>query len=213
MTSRFVECIVPFHLRMHGFRNIGMVALLVCLGCSRHKIHAPQAVNAPALDNSYTDLKGGSRLSILIPLTKSGATRPSLSAQQNDGSTISLSAADLTGYEMAYYAISGRRNGAVRLKFISAEITKQGKTTAEANPPTLPFALPRGSEHIRLIYLVRASQADHNMAIIASKHLDALNTFTKELKQDPRICSRNDEVVCSWVPAGIAVRQDPALNE
>jgi hypothetical protein len=91
--------------------------------------------------------------------------------------------------------------------------TKEGKTAPEPNPPTLPFALPRGSEHIRLIYLVRASQADHNMAIIASKHLDALNTFTKELKQHPGICARNDEIVCSWVPAGIAVRQEPASNE
>jgi hypothetical protein len=149
----------------------------------------------------------------LIPLTKSGATRPTLTAQQNIGSTISLSAADLTGYEVAYYAISGRRNGAVRLNFMSAEITREGKTIAEPNPPTLPFVLPRGSEHIRLIYPVRASQADHNMAIIASKHLDALNTFTKELKQDPGICARSDEVACSWVPAGMAVRQDPTLNE
>jgi hypothetical protein len=200
-------------LRLHGFRNIATLALLMCLGCSRHNIHTPQAVNASALDNSYTDLKGGCRLSILIPLTKSGAIRPTLSAQQNDGSTISLSAADLAGYEMAYYTISERQNGAVRLKFMSAEITKEGKTAPEPNPPTLPFALPRRSEHIRLIYLVRASQIDHNMAIIASKHLDALNTFTKELKQDPGICARNEEIVCSWVPAGIAVRQDPALNE
>jgi hypothetical protein len=200
-------------VRLHGVRNIATLVLLVCLACSRHKIHAPQAVNAPARDNSYTDLKGGCRLSILIPLTKSGATRPTLSAQQNDASTISLSAADLMGYEMAHYAISGRQNGAVRLKFMSAEKTKEGKTAPEPNAPRLPFALPRGSEHIRLIYLVRASQADHNMAIVASKHLDALNAFTKELKQDPGICARNDEVVCSWVPAGIAVRQDPALNE
>jgi hypothetical protein len=198
---------------IHAFRNIATLALLVAVGCSRHKIHAPQAVNAPALDNSYTDLKGGCRLSILIPLTKSGTTRPTLTAQQNSASTISLSAADLTGYEVAYYAISGRRNGAVRLKFMSAEITREGKTLAELNPPTLPFVLPTGSEHIRLIYLVRASQADHNMAIIASKHLDALNTFTKELKEHPGSCARNDEVACSWVPGGIAVRQDPTLNE
>jgi hypothetical protein len=159
-------------------------------------------------DNSYTDLERGSRLSILVPLVKSGGTWPALSAQQNEGSTITLSAADLTGYEIVYYAITGGRNGAVRLKFTSAEITKNGKTVPEANPPTLPFALPQGTEHIRLVYLVRASQADHNMAILASKHLASLNTLTAELKKDPAVCKLDGGVFCSWVPAGVAVRQE-----
>jgi hypothetical protein len=192
--------------------RVVMYSLLICAGCARQNIHASHAGNIPVPDNSYTDLEGGSRLSILIPLTKSG-TRPTFSTQQKNGSTITLSAADLTGYEIAYYSIRGRRDGAVRLKFTSAEITRDGKTVPELNPPVLAFPLPGGSEHIRLIYLVRASQADHNMAIVASKHLDALNTFTKQLKNDPGICARNDEVSCSWVPAGIAVRQDAALNE
>jgi hypothetical protein len=52
----------------------------------------------------------------------------------------------------------------VRLRFRWAEITKDGKTVHEANPPTLPFTLPRGTGHIRLVYFVRLSQADHNMA-------------------------------------------------
>jgi hypothetical protein len=165
--------------------------LLICAmlaasgGCSRRKVHISHAGSIVTTDNSYTDLERGSRLSILVPLIKSGGTRPTLSAQQNEGTTITLSAADLTGYEVAYYAITGGRNGAVRLKFTSAEITKDGKTVPEANPPTLPFALPEGTEHIRLVYLVRASQADHNMAIVASKRLETLNTFTAQLKRDP----------------------------
>jgi hypothetical protein len=144
---------------------------------------------------------------------KSGGTRPTLSAQQNEGSSITLSAADLTGYEIAYYAIRGGRNGAVRLNFTSAEITKDGKTVPEANPPALPFALPEGTEHIRLVYLVRVSQADHNMAVIASKHLEVLNSFTARLKKDPGVCKSDSEVFCSWVPAGVAVRQEPTVNQ
>lgn len=193
--------------------RVVMYSLLICAGCARQNIHASHAGNIPVTDNSYMDLEGGSRLSILIPLTKSGGTRPTLSTPQNNGSTITLSAADLTGYEIAYYSITARRNGAVRLKFTSAEITRDGKTVPEPNPPMLPFPLPGRSQHIRLIYLVRASQADHNMAIVASKHVHALNTFTMQLKNDPGICARNDEVSCLWVPAGIAVRQDTALNE
>jgi hypothetical protein len=201
----------------HVFRSVvmfaGALALAGSVACSRRNAHLSQAGAPVITDNSYTDLERGARLSVLLPLTKSGRTLPALSSQKGDGSTITLSAADLTGYETAYYAITGGRNGAVRLRFTSAEITRDGKTAVEPNPPVLPFALPQGREHIRLIYLVRASQADHNMAIVASKHLDALNTFTKQLKQDPRICARNDEVFCSWVPAGIAVRQDAASNE
>jgi hypothetical protein len=185
--------------------------LVVCAGCVRRNAHVPQAGTIVTNDNSYTDLKRGSRLSVLVPLVKSGGTQPTLRAQQSDGNRITLSAADLTGYEVAYYTITGGRNGAVRLNFTSAEITKDGKTVPEANPPALPFALPGGTEHIRLVYLVRVSQADHNMAVIASKHLEALNSFTAQLKKDPGVCKRDSEVFCSWVPAGVAVRQE-AVN-
>jgi hypothetical protein len=95
----------------------------------------------------------------------------------------------------------------VRLRFRWAEITKDGKTVHEANPPTLPFTLPRGTGHIRLVYFVRLSQADHNMAILASKHLETLNTFTAQLRRVPTICKHDAEVFCSWVPAGVGVRQ------
>jgi hypothetical protein len=207
-----VACGTPEAVRPSVWTTV-LWSLLMCLGCARQNVHVPNARDIPVSDNSYTDLEGGSRLSILVPLTKSGGTRPTLSAQQHDGSAITLSAADLTGYELAYYSITGKRNGPVRLKFTSAEITKDGKTAREPNPPILPFQLPRGNERIRLIYLVRASQADHNMAIVASKHLNALNTFTKQLKNDPGICARHDDVFCSWVPAGVAVKQELASNE
>ena len=185
-----------------------LMCLVASAGCSRKNVQVPTAASIPRSDNSYVDLEPGRRLSIVVPLVKSGGTRPTLSAQQNAGNTISLSAADLTGYEILQYAITGGRKGAVRLKFTSAEITKDGKTVPDPKPPTLPFTLPRGAEHIRLIYLVRASQADHNMAIAASKRLDALNAFTTHLNKNPDICNGNGSVFCSWVPVGVAVRPD-----
>jgi hypothetical protein len=106
---------------------------------------------------------------------------------------MTFSAADLTGYDVAHYAITGGKDGTVRLRFISAEITKDGKTVHEANAPTLPFTLPRGTGHIRLVYVVRVSQADHNMALLASKHLETLNTFTAQLRRAPGICKCDGE--------------------
>ncbi len=119
-----------------------------------------------------------------------------------------LSAANLIGYEVSYYTVAGRNAGRVRLKFRSAEITKDAKTMQETNAPPLPFALPAKAERVRLIYLVRSSQADHNMAIAASKDLAELNAFTDRVKMNPAVCERDATVFCTWVPAGIAVRPE-----
>jgi hypothetical protein len=184
---------------------LGTLALVTCIGCSGRKVRVSHAGRIVTSDNSYTDLERGSQLSILVPLVKSGGTLPPSRPLQVEGSTMTFSAADLTGYEVAHYAITGGgRDGTVRLNFTSAEITKDGKTIHEANAPTLPFTLPRGTGHIRLVYLVRVSQADHKMAILASKHLETLNTFTAQLRRTPGICKHGAEVFCSWVPAGVA---------
>ncbi|MGA8026674.1 MAG: hypothetical protein WB992_05970 [Bryobacteraceae bacterium] len=182
--------------------------LTIIAACSRKSIPIPAPANISRNDRSYEDLKAGSRLRIVVPLLKSGGFRVTGSAQQSQGSTITLHTEDLIGYETSYYSVNGNRNGRVRLKFLSAETTREGKTVPEPNPPMLPFRLPREPAHIRLIYLVRVSEADHNMAIIASKRVDALEAFTKQLKERPSICNEGKETFCSWVPEGIAVRPE-----
>lgn len=69
-------------------------------------------------------------------------------------------------------------------------------------------ALPMQTEHIRLVYLMRVSEADHNMAIIASRRFDALNVFTKKFEKNPNACAISNRVFCAWVPAGIALRPE-----
>ncbi|MGI8746475.1 MAG: hypothetical protein ACR2NN_28630 [Bryobacteraceae bacterium] len=159
-------------------------------------------------DNSYMDLEPGWKLRIVVPLLKAGAFRAADFAHQTEDGTISLSSRDLIGYTVSYSAITGKSKSGVRIKFRSADSTRDGKTVPEPNPPSLPFQLPRQNQHIRLIYLVRTSKADHNMAIVASKRLDALNAFTKRLEENPSICAGNDKVFCSWVSAGVAVRPE-----
>jgi len=197
-------------VRRRHLRAIAVVFLCigVLTGCARKNIHAPVAPEISANNNSYIDLQPGWTLRIVVPLLRSGGAAPTLTAAQTNGNTISLSAADLIGYEVAYYGISGKTNGAVRLKFASAAITKDGKTEPQPDSPTLPFLLPEKTNHIRLIYLVRVSEADHNMAIVASKHLNALNRFTKEVQNNPDLCGQAGQIFCSWVPTGIAVRPE-----
>lgn len=183
------------------------LVLLTLAACSHQRLPVSAAPPVTPNNNSYLDLAPPSALRIVVPLLKSGAFRSHLIAENNAGNTISLRADDLIGYTTSHYAVTGK-DGQVRLKFFAAEETRDGKTVAVLHPGPLPFPLPRKTEHLRLVYLVRASQADHNMAIVGAKRLDALNAFTLRLQNDPQVCSAHDEIFCSWVPAGVAVRQE-----
>jgi hypothetical protein len=197
------------------FISVSMGTLLATWGCSRQRVSVPVAGATSPADNSYMDLEPGSQLRIVMPVLKSPGTRIETAPQQSQGNMVVLSAPNLIGYEVSYYAVEGDRNGKVRLRFTSAEMTKAGKTSPEPTAPTLPFSLPSGKNFVRLIYLVRVSQSDHNMAITASKSKVALSAFTEELKQNPSACESNRQVFCSWVPAAIAVRpekQTPAKS-
>ena len=186
------------------------MVLLLSPGCApKAAIRTPTTATKSPADNSYMDLTPGWRLRILVPVLNSGGSQVALGSARTNGNTIVLSAANLLGYELSYYSVEGKGDGRVRLRFTTAEKTIDGKTVPEPNAPKLPFPLPAKSEYIRLIYLVRKSQSDHNMAITASKNLNALNVFTEKLKDNSDICKRNGEISCIWVPSGIAVRPEP----
>lgn len=185
-----------------------ITALVATAGCSRKEISVSTPPGALKRDNSFVDLEPGWTVRIVMPLLKSGTVSPGLVEQKSTGNTISLSAENLIGYTTAHYAVAGKKGAGVRLAFMSAEETRNAETLPMSRPPTLPFALPNKTEHVRLIYLVRASQADHNMAIAGAKRIEALNAFTSRLIEDPTACQVSSAIFCSWVPAGIAVRPE-----
>lgn len=195
--------------------NLRLSAFVLCAGiltaltgCIHRAVRVPKTATVAPQDNSYLDLKPGGTLRILVPLLKSKGSLTTVVSSSQEAKTISVAAPDFVGYEVSYYTITGGSSGVVKLKFKSAEISRNRKTVQEPNPPALPFNLPRGPAHIRLVYLIRASQADHNMAILASKQLAALNAFTKQLKQSPTVCGEDQQVFCTWVPSGVAVRPE-----
>jgi hypothetical protein len=184
---------------------------LIVTGCSRKQVLVPTPAPANGLaksDNSYFDLQPGSTVRIVLPVLKPGGATSSAVTQAVHGNTISVSAPNLIGYDTAHYAVKGKKDGPVILKITSAEETIAGKAAEMAVAPTLPFELPQKPEHVRLIYLVRVSQADHNMAIAAAKRMQTLEAFTKRLREDPTACTISRDVFCSWVPAGVAVRPE-----
>jgi hypothetical protein len=183
--------------------------LCVTQSCAHrnNQVQTPQA--ALPSDNSYMDLAAGGRIRVMVPLLKSGESKVVIgSQQQQNGNTIVLSAGNLVGYQMSYYFVEGRSQGRVRLRFIGAQTTRDGKTEALTTEPRLPFVLPAKAEHIRLIYYIRNSESDHNMAIASSRDMEALGAFTKRLEHDPSVCGSRGEVFCSWVPAGVALRPE-----
>jgi hypothetical protein len=161
--------------------------LLAFAGCSR-KIVRPPATSEPFVENAYLDLASDSKLRIVLPLPKAEGAPPS--------------------FEIAHYRIAGQWRGRVRLQFLSAEVSSDGKTVPEPRPPALPFALPAKAAHIRLLYLQRQSQADHNMAVIAADRMDILESATKQIRADPNSCRSESKIVCSWVPLHVAVRPE-----
>ncbi|HUE22857.1 MAG TPA: hypothetical protein VMQ86_14320 [Bryobacteraceae bacterium] len=174
----------------------------VLTGCAARNAPAPAAAVQP-IGPSYIDLEPGWRLRVVTPILKSGGYRLKTAGQSLDGNNLTLSAGDdFLGYEVAYYAVKARA-GAV---FVSAETTIGGRSTAQPQPVAHLFQLPRGARHVRLIYLVRVSQADHDMAVAAAKDMDALEALTRRVQASPvDACHDGQGAFCAWIPAGIAV--------
>jgi hypothetical protein len=187
-------------------------ATIAITSACTHKTGQPRMAATLPSDDSYTDLASGEQLRIVVPLLKSGGYRSRADSELRTGATIILSAGDLIGYEVFHYSVRAQRQGRVALRFNSAEITKEEKTVPDLNTPTLPFVLPSKPQHVRLIYFIRNSRSDHNMAIAGAKDLTALDAFTNRLKVDPSVCNREGEVFCAWIPAGIAVRPEGSAS-
>lgn len=161
--------------------------LVALVGCSRKVVHPP-AASEPFVENAYLDLEPDSKLRIVLPLSKAEGAPP--------------------GFEIARYHVAGERRGRVRLQFLSAEVTNEGKTVPEPRAPVLPFALPPKAAYIRLLYLQRLSQADHNMAVVAADRMDILESATRQIRADPNSCHSDSKIICSWVPPHVAIRPE-----
>jgi len=182
-------------------RHAGLAFPLILASCSRN-VHAP--VPALARDNSYRDLRPGT-LRIVVPL---GNTPDNIKCQSAQGQPLTCMTVGPVGYEIARYTILAARGGRVRLKFESAATTRDGDTVSEPRAPELPFRLPKKAAYTRLIYMLRASESDHNMAIAAADRMDILDDITKRVRADPAACRTAPDVLCSWVPPHVAVRAE-----
>jgi hypothetical protein len=169
-------------------------------------LHAsPAAVDR----GGFVDLRPGWRLRVVTPLLKSGAFALPVSALKVSGNTVTLSAGDeFEGYETAYYAVAPHPKGGVMISFASAEVTKQGQSAPQPRPALPLFKLPRGARLVRLVFLTRVSQTDHDMAVLAAGDIAELDRLTTAVQANPGACVVAGRSDCAWIPPGIAVRAE-----
>lgn len=155
----------------------------------------------------YFDLQPGQTLRVITPLLRSDGLQlagPSASAPTEAANGRLLVTVDtkgeFLGYEEAFYTVAP----GLRITFTRAESVVDGVRTPQPNPRVPLFRLPRRSRHVRLLYLLRSSQADHNMAILAASDPATLDRLTASLRANPATACQAPR--CNWVPAGIAVR-------
>ena len=198
--------------QMQWNRAVLTIALLLA-GCAK-KTPVPVAAAPapppewPVRSPDFIDLVPDSNVREVIPLFASGGFVAKGLAQEN-GFTITLTGTDFRGYETALYAMKPRDDGrGVTPELTSATTTKDDQTAPVPAPRVPLFQYPGSVRYIRLLYLIRVSEADHDMAVLASDDVDRLNELTKQVQSDPSNCHDGNRIYCTWVPQGIAVTPD-----
>jgi hypothetical protein len=188
---------------------ITLLALVAALGCGR-KTHAPVVAAAPkpppiwpVRSPDFRDLVPGQirQVTPVVPLERE-------TSQQQDGKTITLAGTDFQGVETALYALKPRAGGGVEVELDSVETSNGDELTKETQPRVPLLQFPDYVRYIRLLYMLRVSDADHNFAVLGSDDVDRLNALTKQVQAAPTSgCQNLGHTFCRWVPKGIAVNQ------
>ena len=187
-------------------------ALAALIGCASRTAHTP-IVHAQLPNNhDFIDLQAGWRLTVVTPITKSGKY---VVQSREEPATGTLSVGDdFLGYEVAHYAVDDQGEGRILVRFSSAEITKDGKVEPQPRPSIQLFQRIGQAKHVRLLYFLRASSADHDMAVLVANQLDALDVLTQQVQANPgTYCKESRRASCTWIPAGIAVRPESLRTE
>ena len=180
---------------------------LLSSACMHRGVAVAARTPGRADDQSFFDVKAGDRLRIVLPLTRNGTTTPQYEPRQQEGATITLSASDLIGFQTLHFEAVGRAHGPVHLRFLNAEESREGKSMPLTSRPQLPFTLPDKPQYMRLVYLIRASEADHNMAFIGARKLEVLEQLTNYLRHNG-VCTQSAASFCTLIPTGVAVRPE-----
>jgi len=177
------------------------------VGCARRTSRAAEpGLPGQPVTPDFVDLRPGNTVVVVIPILRSGSyVLPSLKKQAMSSGGRIEAGTDFLGYEKDFYTVNRDSNG-VRMHFRRGEVWHNGKVQKMHAPRVTLFEHIENS-HVRLVFLTRVSQADHDMAILSSGDVPRLNEMTREVTTRAECRSRRDGS-CIWVPNGIAVRPE-----
>jgi hypothetical protein len=200
---------------MNGLNRAVLLAAFsaaMLLGCHRSK---PTSASPAHTDLSYIDLQPGWRLKVVVPILESGGYKVRTEEVQNSAGTVRLQTEKgFLGYETGYYQVNPRGTGKPFISFESAEFTgTDGKKTRKPRPVRSLFEFPVNLTCARPLFLTRASETEHDAAVLAASSLAALEVLTPRVESSPsNNCTAQSEGLCSWIPEGVAVepeKRDP----
>lgn len=179
---------------------------LVLGGCATKRQPAPPAPKL--MGPSYVDLQPGMRVRVITPLLKSGGFVLKPVEQSEEGRTITLKAGDeFQGYETAYYTLGPTS----RVVLTAVSMNREGEVSRTQKSIAPRMRVPRRMRHVRLLYTLKVSDADHNMAVLGARDMARMAALTQAVQAQPATaCKSNRNEYCEWIPAGVAVRVEQA---
>jgi len=196
-------------------KRIILLGLAMAVGAAGCAVRKPRAGRDGFVDRSYIDLEPGWRVRVVTPILKSGKFKIQTDQVHAGEETGSLTVgSDFVGYEIDYYDVVSTQNGnGVVVRFGSAEIMSNGKSSTQPQPRVLLFDFSESFRHVRLLFLTRVSQTDHDQAILGSFTLRDLDVLRRKVESSPaENCKIQPEGICAWVPGGIAVQPEKKTN-
>ena len=131
-----------------------------------------------------------------------------------DGRTITVKSGGLApGFETAVYVVEPAGSG-VRIRLREVTVQRGGDVVRAAKPAGWRLRAPGRMRRVRLLYTLRASAADHNMALLAARDEVRLEQLTRRVETSPETeCRSFPGAFCSWIPAGVAVRPETSAGQ
>jgi hypothetical protein len=178
------------------------------VGCHKSTPKWPQSTFT---DRSYVDLQPGWRIRVVVPILESGGYIVRTEEVRNSDGTVSLQTEKgFVGYERDYYQVNSPGEGKSVISFQSAEFTGiDHKKIKKPKPVISLFVLPESVNYVRLLFLTRVTETEHDAAVLAASSLAALDTLTPKVEVSPSAsCTALPDGLCSWIPEGIAVQPE-----
>lgn len=147
---------------------------------------------------------------MVAPILKSGGYKVRMEGVRDENRTVTMKTGkDFEGYETDFYEVRAADTG-LRISFRSAEIhANDGSRHGTAHPRVSIFDRLSNPQFVRLLFLTRSSDRDHDQAILAAWSTEQLDRLTSDVQSDPvEKCKIESDTSCVWVPAGVAVRPE-----